>query len=343
MVAGEITPLTLTPEGVYLATTIQLKLTANNLGEDITNVIFTSPNENALFTNGSNVVTLPYSPTNTYEVVYENMYDSYFSGNISVQYESEHALVSGNDIVILDLNSHIINPIIDSIPYLLYEDFSGLTSDFSIHDNQTIGANITDGIDSDYTGTTNLSTYGLPTGWTAGRVGGSATYKSIRICGREEAGGKYPGRIDTAPLNNLQKSVDVEVLYNYSAGETEYSGGSGLIFTYGVYGDPAYEYGSETNSAAQNGNTSLANTLSVGVSDSGSGSVGTWIKLTTGGSYSNIQNNGSYKITNATSATRAAWRSSCIKEDYTVQNGNYWLYLDNIRIKITGGTNTQTY
>ncbi len=127
--AGRITPITLTvPEEIPGRTTITLKEVGNNLGEKIQKVTFTAP-AGAKFVGEKTAVTLPYNASNTYSVhYYSSQYGDKFAGKaITVKYESEHAIVSGDDINITAEHHDKVSTFNQTIPYLFEEDFSGIT------------------------------------------------------------------------------------------------------------------------------------------------------------------------------------------------------------------------
>ena len=290
----------------------------DTLGEDITSFTLTAA-EGLDLGEGSNVRTFPVAAAGIFDIVYDDLPGDLAGQPIAVSYESENALLSGGSFNIPDqLRAGGTNTVTTlSVPYLLYEDFSALNDDFSIHDNQATGINLGSGADSGYKESTDLSVYGLPSGWTAGRVGGQKG-TSIRICGREEAGGKYPGRLDSAPLAGIKAghAVSVRVSFDYSGNKTEYKGWGGKT------GDTIFAYGYTTEQGAFNGNTNLHNTIKSN------------IVLSTGGSYTSISKTETFTLPNCSSAHRLSWQASTNKAGALIQNGNYWLYLDNIKVSI---------
>lgn len=290
----------------------------STLGENITSFTLTAAEGVDLNGGGSNVLTFPVETADNFDFVFDEFPEALAGQSVAVSYESENALLSGGSFVIPELMAGGTTTIATlSVPYLMEEDFSNLTEDFSIHDNQATGINIGSGTDSSYKDATDLSDYGLSSGWTAGRVGGQKG-SSIRICGREEAGGKYPGRLDSAPLTGIKAghTVTIRVSFDYSGDKTEYKGWGGKT------GDTIFAYGYTTEQGAFNGNTNLHNTIKSN------------IVLSTGGSYTNIPNTETFTLSNCSNTHRLSWQANTNKGSATIQNGNYWLYLDNIKVSI---------
>lgn len=286
------------------------------LGEKLVSFTLTAP-EGCDLGEGSNVRTFAVNDAGNYDITFAEAPTALSGQPVTVAYESENALLRGSFTIPEIFAGATVQVATLRVPYLMEEDFSTLNADFSIHDNQATGVNIGSGTDSGYNDATDLSQYGLPSGWTAGRVGGQKG-TSIRICGREEAGGKYPGRLDSAPLAGIKEghAVTIRVSFNYSGNKIEYKGWGGKN------GDPIYAYGYTTESGAFNGNTGLHNTVESN------------IVLSTEGSYTNIFNLKTFTLPDCGNTHRLSWQINTNKANALIQNGNYWLYLDNIKVSI---------
>ncbi len=319
--AGRITPVYTKIMEEMPLTTLNFSFSENNLGEDIEKVRITAPKGVVFKESNSN--TIEFDSTDITNENYSLSFYAYFygdmirNGGLQIEFESESAIV-GETLSMASVSDDTTNNFVSAVPYPIFIDFSTLTEDFSIHDNIATG---TSGIDYDYEDWTDLSDYGLPNGWTAGRVGGSASDQSLRICGREEAGKKYPGRLDSPQFAWIKpgKSVNVRVSYNYSGAKKEYR----MSSWFNHLGDSWYQFGYEIDrEEGLNGNTEISNV------------VQGWTKQNTSGSYTSITQSASHVITAATNEHRASWRASCDKSSSTAQNGNYWLYIDNIKVQI---------
>ncbi len=320
--AGHTTPIALTvPEAAPVEVRIELTNTGEEtLGETVTS--FTLAVDGAQFDNGESTRTFAVTGTGEYSMTFAEYPEALQGKTVTVTYESENALVSQT--LTLPETFDFSKPIASlRVPYLLEERFDNLTDDFSIHDNQELGANLSGGADLNYNGTTDLQDYGLPEGWTAGRVGGKAK-TAIRICGRNEAQGKYPGRLDSAPLKGIKEghTVKISVSFNYSGDKNEYKGS----FLAAPYGDTIFAYGYTTESGAFNGNTALHHIIREG------------IVLPAGGSFDKMLSEAeTFTLENCDNTYRLSWQANTNRSwswSQINQNGNYWLYLDNIEVSI---------
>lgn len=318
--AGNVTPIKLTIPEELSYTTLSLSMSANNLGEDYNKVTFTAP-EGASFRNGKTSITFAKNSTDKYTLeYYHTLHGANFkSKGIACEFDSDNAIVNNTLAISSSIKDGGSNDVKFEVPYLFYEDFSGVNKDFSIHDNMKNGADAGDGIDGSYESVTQLKDYGMQDGWTAIRVGGSKTHKSIRVAGREEAGYKYPGRLDSPQLKTIKsgKSVKVSVSFNYSGGKNEWKQFPG------EYGSPRFSYGYDTR--AKPGNNDLEHTIASNQDQGDSGS------------YNSITKNKTYTIASCSSSVRLSWRATCNKQTgvwAVLQNGNYWLYIDNVKVKI---------
>lgn len=342
--AGRITPLG-AELGDELAPLQELKFNVNStqLGETVNSLTLTAPSGSVFFESGKNVLTLtPDSDGNCGATFRDDYTEKFKSGATTIAYESKSAKVSGSINITGSMDTELV------VPYLYAEDFSSVKS-FNSNDNG--------GVTSSSTGTTAFtfteSTNGL-TGWSAARAGAGAGL-SVRICARYEykttnswgtlssAASTYDARIDSPTLSNLKSgsNVKVKVSFDYKGGEqaqrrtVSKSGFLGTSTSYGSFlntdlGDPTFIYGYTTDTGAQAYNSSIENeaisaykTISVSSNgDPGYGSVSTYIDP--------------FYIESATSATRLSWKASqnCSVSGNYDYYGNYWLYIDNIRVSI---------
>lgn len=309
--AGYITPINAEIGEQLPVTTIKLNITANNLGENLNTITITAPSGGIFKETGTSSKTIITTGVGEHTVSYTTeFYSDYFKGkSISVEYNSEHALIT-KSITLSSITDDSVNTINGTVPYLFEEDFSGLSSDF---EEYTDPGGSSAGQKEVY-----LDDYGL-SGWTADRAGGKSG--ALRTMCRLEGGmwvqELYQGRIDTAPLTNLKSgaSVGISVTYKYSGSENEYSGSKN--------GTPQYTHGYTTTTGYIKGSNGIENT------------VGSTMEQGTDGSYTNVYKPGSYSVTSGiTSSTRLSWRATVSRSSEFAQGGNYWLYLDNIQVQI---------
>ena len=310
MSAGRITPITLTIDEAP-RTRLRLNIETNNLGEGLTKVTFTVPTGckfregNTSYTHNfisqSDIIILEY---------YSNQNSDFQSQGLTVTYESEHALLSNNKISLSHVIPNKANNVDMNVPYLFEENFSSIkTFDHkSAHSGSSVGSGQT--ID--------LNRQGLA-GWTADRAGGEAG-KSLRTAARLEGGmwaqAIYRGRIDSPTMSCIKsgQTVKVKVSYNYSGGRHEGAGWK--------KGTPKYKHGYTTASGAQ---SSATNNITF---------VGEEMEQGTDGSYSKVHKSASYQIDECKNNIRLSWYANVSRSKGVAQNGNYWLYIDKVKVQI---------
>jgi len=208
---------------------------------------------------------------------------------------------------------NVLTPFV--VPYLFAEDFSTIPSFSDGHDNPATGSN-----SDTYDESKMLDGYASAlVGWSGGRVGGAAN-QALRMCCRFESGlftaKSYKGRVDTAPLSAIKSGVNAKILvtFDYGAAKEEYGTGSG---------NTTMTFGYTTNTGAIAPSSGIS---SVVVS-------GSEIADTTG-SYSNLPSSYSATIDGINNATRLSWQSATTRGSSIGGNGNYWIYIDNIKVQI---------
>ncbi len=335
--AGRITPINTEIMDELPVTTIRFATTYEKLGEPIEYVTITAPEDAIFQESGTNEAIIYNDGTNNFSVSYLNdNHELFVDKSLTVQFDSEHATIPAAEYSLSDISLDQINTFSVDMPYLLYEDFSTIAT-FEYNSNEsTTARNTSTGDDTAIdlcTGTYDGTNYcGLKTaGWIGVRVGGSSTGGSIRVTGREAEGTKYPASL-TSPAFALLKesaSVTIELSYDYDGNEAE--SGSTYTFLFWSY-DPAYGY---PVYSLYKSSTAISGYSNVNY---GSTSTAETDSFTFTGSYT-AQNKSVEKleIEGVTSTTTLKWVSTCVKDtgdSKAYQNGNYYLYLDNIRASI---------
>ncbi len=301
--AGKITPVTLTVPAEPEYSSVMLKVGANNLGEDYRTVTVKAP-EGAVFRNGASAVTFERNDAQEYPIeFYANVEGAdnltpMKSGDLTVEFESEHAIVSCEPISLADFTWGETGRTFDrDVPYLLYEDFSGAT--------ERNGDNQTEMLDS----------YNLP-GWSASNYSISAgqglrlhRYVGAAFGLKEEK----PGRLDSPMLANLKDGLAVRLTVSFDIGGTTYKDrlGNELNSTYG--------FGTGTKSGAVEASSDIENIV---ISYEAAG---------TGGTYTNLPLHKTVEI-EATNDNRLSWRSMSNVPGYMI--GTVYVYIDNIKVQI---------
>lgn len=308
--AGHSTPVRLRISDIREYGRLRFTVSSNNLGENANAVRLTAP-QGCTWGDGSTIY--EYRPGHeittgeTFEIPFENL-DTFrtFSGkDVTVTFDTEHVDAT-QTVRVPDLTTLNFAEISAGLPYLLYEDFSGVES-FNSGDNYATS------------NAGSKSPKSFLNGWTGGRVGAEAGM-CIRIACRRETSKGYDARVDSAPIISLKKSTDIKVSYDY--GVNNKYGGIAII-TDGNVGQNVYiGYVTDTkgyNSGDDSGTFESDNTF--------------YAKEYTG-SYTSTPNSDTRIIHSApTGVLRITWRSAAEYQAGTT-NTTCWLYLDNIKVQI---------
>ena len=171
----------------------------STLGENITSFTLTAAEGVDLNGGGSNVLTFPVETAGNFDFVFDEFPEALAGQSVAVSYESENALLSGGSFVIPELMAGGTTTIATlSVPYLMEEDFSNLTEDFSLE-----------------TSTKDLSGSGLP-GWIAGNRSQGWKETCIALRSYSNAAGPYHSRLNSCKLTNIKdgKTVTISVTFN---------------------------------------------------------------------------------------------------------------------------------
>ena len=318
MAPQHITPIALTIPQSPLApfTYIDIRETGSNLGEDWHTMTVSGYQFLVPFSeNTTSSVSFNRTSTNSYKVAVCATPSSMAGKSLPIQFESEHALFDDPAVLPATVATKGYNTINKVIPYLLSEDFSGITTAF---ENGTVHKTSDTG---EYSAIA-LAQYGL-NDWYGARVGG-AVGQNLRICSRVEMGmwvaNRNTGRVDTPALSRLKPNANarIKVEYNY-AGDRYEAVGSG--------GYPVYSAGT-SSSVVTAGDDAIENVLvaSVALTIDGPNKNGTY--------YGNTPHYNSFQATGCGNTTRVSWYVTNNRASSFAGNGMYWLYIDNIKISI---------
>lgn len=297
-------------------TILRFSIVENNLGEKPQSVTFAAPEG---FDLGSgNTLTVDAAETFDRHGYYD--LDLTDAGDMSgaqmtVTFESENAVVS-RTVTLPAYQPQRLTDVALTVPYLFEEDFSALAASFE-HNTEFTGSDATN------PSAVALDQYGL-TGWTGARVGGSAG-TGIRICCRYESGlgikNVLRGRVDTAPLAAIKagSSVKLDVTFDY---------GSNLFEGVGSGGSTTYWAGSTVQSGAIKGSEDIETVVL------GETTIDCDGDKDNASYYGTTPHTQSFYVNSAGSATRLSWRVGTDRGGSFAGNGNYWLYIDNIRVSI---------
>lgn len=291
------------------------KLVDNLLGEDILKLRFVGPEGLVWMESNSNVVELEseeevFPFDESFAKSYKINKEIYESGEfeVVVEMESEH-FISRQTITVVDIDEFHVKSVV-SVPKLLEQDFSEVES-FSSND----GTNATSGSKA---GVSFLN------GWSGGRIGADEG-NAIRIASRYDVTRSLLGtnrtasiaRVDSSPLPEVIKDVDIEVSFNYS---TAFQGDAALFHNHTI----SVGY-STSNAVLASDNSNISGEQSSTITEMGDGS------------YNNIDKEMTVTLHLTPGAVhRIAWRSRPVtnsRDTYTKQ-ATYWYYIDNVVAKI---------
>ncbi len=238
--------------------------------------------------------------------------------NLAADFESENALLAGRTLTLPDgIAASGDHEVAVTVPYLFEEDFSGLAPSFESH-TEYKGS---DALDPD---PIDLGEYGLA-GWTGARVGGSEGL-NLRIMSRVEMGlgipNRRPGRVDSAPVSGLKEGRSVRVRVQFDYAGDRYNGVGGAS------GNPLISFGHTTATGAIGVGTEVENALFtdrvIGIDGHDNNTA----------FYGNTPHTETQEFDGCTAQTRLTWHITNNRGASFSANGNYWLYIDNIRVSI---------
>ena len=347
--AGHSTPVMLMVKSVSeFPYRLTVKVGSNNLGEDPNSIRIQAPS--GCIWPGSNSNVFTYAPGHKVrtgeEIVFkfedEAQYRAFSNKTLSVTYDSDNT-ITYQSVKMPDLSSNDKGSISLTVPYLFYEDFSGIPSFNDGHDNPSVG------MDSDtYKGITELSSKSsVLSGWYGTRIGGQSG-TSIRICCRYEhvllAGAYYKGRVYTPFLSGIKdgKDVNISVSFRYGSNRKERD----PLLGSPPDKSPVMYFGINTQDPVINPDVNEGNIIDqitglVGGSGFASSAPTSLSPMVikgetlpkTGGSYTSFAGTKSVTVENVDNGMRLAW---IISTDNTASNtnANYWLYIDDIKVSI---------
>lgn len=313
-----ITPIALTipssPLGPF--TYLDIREVANNLGEAWQTMTLTGYNFVVPYTS-TTTTSLVLTPNNRNRYLVAICADPSTMGgkNLPLNYESVHCLFDDPITLPATLAANNLNRLDKTVPYLLEEDFSRLTSSFedgTVHKTSDAG---------EYKAIS-LAQYGLDD-WYGARIGGGAG-QNIRICSRIEMGlwvtNKNTGRVDTPLLTKLKPNANAPIRVDYDyAGDRYEAVGSG--------GFPLYSAGTTTSvvTAGDNKIPSIV-VADVALAIDGPNANGTF--------YGQTPHHNTFTATGCGNTTRVSWYLTNNRGAEFAGNGMYWMYLDNIKVQI---------
>ena len=327
---GHITPLQLTIPEPIPPTVVRFTVSKNNLGEAVQNITL-------LDSNGVAVKSFAGNSSNVYEWSEYSLYEdgtlkNYAGKTLTVRYESAHAIVQNKVQIPSSLNKQGVNNISLEVPYLFYEDFTNIHTNFEKDDERVSNLMEANGM--------LLNDYMYVSGWNGAHIKGVAG-KSVRVNVRHQSTGgttRSNGRLDSPSMKGLKSGANVKLKVEFDMGayaNSGYSSKNGIFCVAGIH--------SNAESTVLNG--VVETTVFSSVSNDAGRVAGEFssVCLQTGTLSSNYNNDSfdstfptySYTANNCSSATRLCWFPCCEQNNWTsVTNAHYYLYIDNVRVSI---------
>lgn len=313
-----VTPMSMPiPEpitAVYIAVT-----DSSNLGEEFHTITIMDANGNTLSTFARNALDEYYLPENV----------TITSGQaLTIGYESENAYVT-TKVTAPTIQTGKTHRIESVVPYLLFEDGSGIHTNFEKDDARVYSLMSADGV--------LLDNYMTTAGWNGAHIKLVAG-QSMRVNVRQQstvASTRSNGRLDTPALKGIKagKSVKLQIWFDMgSYANSGYSKNNDIYCISGVH--------SKSDTSAINGVATTGTSFDDVSRLSGQFST---VYLQTdflGNNYTNDSFNATfptftYTATGCTSATRFCWFPCCVQPNSIwSNNAHYYIYLDNIKVKI---------
>ena len=346
-IAGHSTPVRLVIQDVVdYPYVITFKVASNNLGEGVNTVVLTAPAGCEWEKGGSNVY--HYTPghkiTAGENIVFrfedEAQYRAFSNKTISVTYDSDNTLTY-QSVTVPDISSNNHATLSLTIPYLFFEDFSGIPSFSDGHDNPKVGT-----ASDTYKGISELTSNSLA-GWYGARIGGQSG-TSIRICCRYEhvllAGAYYKGRVYTPFLSNIKDgaNVNISVSFRYGSNRSERD----PLFGSPPKKNPILYFGINSEDAVTNPDATEGGLLEDIAGLVGGIGYASWADSSLNpraingeelnnfsGSYTSFTGTKNVVIENVDNGMRLGWIVSTNNTSSNT-NGNYWLYLDDIKVQV---------
>lgn len=312
MAEGHVTPIRMAIPEVYKRTVFYFSVAENLLGEDFNTFTVTDHT-------GAQLAEFARNDENLY--VMEFMGDIDLSDHqyvdLILTFDSDHAIVpvAVNTGVIREYCEHTMPAV--TIPYLFEEDFSAAATFGDGHDNP--GTDLA-GDSKDYGSLFSDYTTGFD-GWSGARYGVEAG-RAIRTCARFETGlgitSTYNGRIDTPPMARLKENANATLSVSFT-----YSGGlvTGVVF--GVSGNSRMSVGWTSTTGAIKGNVDLQN---LGLNN--------FVIENMTGSFESVASKMQVTLTGCNNTSRLSFGVDHNAPGQFGGNGNFHLYLDNIKVQI---------
>ena len=327
---SHISPMSIPVPDPEPATTFIIDIPTNNLGEQFNTLTI-------LNSNGEVVKSFTPRENNRYSWVINGEFDGsiYADQTFTFRYDSPNAIVE-KAVVFNNYNHYGVNNYTTEVPYLLFEDFSCITTEGESYGNNDYNK----GDDRNQPGNS-LDGIMCTPGWNAARYW--TTGSCMRINARSQAtkifvlfASQHYGRLDTPQLKNLKSGADVKIKVTFDAGgyiddESSSFSTSGVhvaLATHTNAANPIDGIPVGTSGLGQNYSTTLADFGTTHYTFQNLTDVG---ENAFGGTFPTF----STDVASATADTRLCFYPIIECDNDGTGNAEGNVYIDNIRVSIT--------
>lgn len=324
--ASHITPLSLSvPSG---RSTLRFSIGTNNLGEEIEKLTIIDHNGTSVTLNGSANNTYDYSVDSSSATVF----DHYEGKTFTARFESANAIVSTTFVMPSNLSNGVnVIPAL-TVPYLFFEDFTSIHTNFDKDDAKAANIMSADGM--------LLNNYMSVPGWNGAHIKGVAG-QCVRVNVRHQSTmgtTRSNGRLDTPTMSNLKSGANVKLKVTFDMGayvNSNYSSDNEIFCIAGIH--------NSSMGSALNGVVSTTFFSAAGDDKDRVKSVFSSVSYTSeylaagynADSFGSTFPTHSFTQSGCTSSTRICWVPCCRQSHWTTSlNAHYYLYIDNIKVSI---------
>lgn len=324
--ASHITPLSLSvPSG---RSTLRFSIGTNNLGEEIEKLTIIDHNGTSVTLNGSANNTYDYSVDSSSATVF----DHYEGKTFTARFESANAIVSTTFVMPSNLSNGVnVIPAL-TVPYLFFEDFTSIHTNFDKDDAKAANIMSADGM--------LLNNYMSVPGWNGAHIKGVAG-QCVRVNVRHQSTmgtTRSNGRLDTPTMSNLKSGANVKLKVTFDMGayvNSDYSSDNEIFCIAGIH--------NSSMGSALNGVVSTTFFSAAGDDKDRVKSVFSSVSYTSeylaagynADSFGSTFPTHSFTQSGCTSSTRICWVPCCRQSHWTTSlNAHYYLYIDNIKVSI---------
>ncbi len=323
---GHITPLQLSLPEAIPPTILRFTIGTNNLGEAVQSITL-------LDDNGVTVATLAGNSNNEFDWTEYSLYENgalknYAGKTLKVLCESAHAVVESSVNMPSSFTEQGLNEVTINVPYLFFEDFSSIHTNFDKDDYNTGSLMTSEGI--------LLDSYMGVTGWNAAHVKG-VIGQCVRVNVRHEytlGATRTNGRLDSPAMKGLKEGANVTLKVEFGMGS--YGTNNKEIYCFaGMHTDsessPLNGWNETKAFSSPSSDASRIPALLPTLCYSSGHIAPAYNNDSFGASFPTH----SFTASGCTSETRFVWVPGTNNTTWSgIGNAHYYLYIDNVRVSI---------